>query len=113
MKKILLLLVPLILFCGCSNKLTCYYKETYEDVKIKNKITFNFKDKTYKQVDTMTFATKEAAENYFKDIEDYIEEYNLVLNDKKIISEIEDEIKLNGTIKEIKEQYESYDYTCK
>ena len=99
--------------CGCSKKLTCTYKETYEDVKIYNKIIFNFKDNTYKQIDTMTFKTSKEAEDYYKDVEDYKDEYNLVLKDKKIISEIEDEIKLNGNLKKIKEQYESYEYKCK
>lgn len=112
MKKILLILVFLCV-CGCGNKLTCTYEENYEDVKIKNKITFNFKDNTYKQIDKMIFEDEDAAKNYFKDVEDYVEEYNLKLNGKTIVSELSDEIKLNADKKEIKKQYESYDYKCK
>ena len=76
--------------CGCSNKLTCTYETNYEDIEIVNKIIFDFKE-----------------------IEDYKEEYNLVLEDNIIISEIEDVIKLDGDKKKIKEQYESYDYKCR
>ena len=101
------------MFCGCSNKLVCTYKETYEDVKISNKITFDFKNNTYKQIDTMKFKTNKLASDYYKDIDEYKDEYNLVLKDNLITSTIENEIKLNGTKKEIKEQYESYDYKCK
>ena len=99
--------------CGCSNKLVCTYKETYEDVKIKNKIIFDFKKNKYKQIDTMTFSTNKNAEDYYKDIEEYKDEYNLVLDNNRIISEIEDDLKLNSGRKEIKNQYESYDYICK
>jgi len=113
MKKILLILVVFLCVCGCGNKLTCTYEEKYEDVKIKNKITFNFKNNTYKQIDKMIFTKEEDAKEYFKDVEEYIEEYNLKLNDKTIVSEIQDEIKLDANKKEIKEQYESYDYKCK
>ena len=61
----------------------------------------------------MIFKTNKDAENYFKDIEEYKDDYNLVLDNKKIISEVNDDLKLNGSIKEIKEQYESYGYKCK
>lgn len=113
MKRILLLVTIFFCLCGCGNKLTCTYEEKYEDVKIKNKITFNFKGNTYKQIDKMIFEDEEEAKDYFKDVEEYIEEYNLKLDGKTIISEINDEIKLKAGKKEIKEQYESYDYKCK
>ena len=112
MKKIVLLLF-LILVCGCSKKLTCTYDVKYEDVSINNKIVFNFKENTFEQKDIMTFSDNESASNYFKDVEDYIEEYNLVLSKNKIISEIEGEIKLDATKDQLKKQYESYDYKCK
>ena len=48
MKKIILFLSGILFLCGCSNKLTCTYKEIYEDVKIVNKIKINFNDKIYK-----------------------------------------------------------------
>lgn len=111
-KKIILLMV-LLLACGCSKKLTCTYKQDYEDISINNKIVFNFKDNTYNQQDIMVFKNNESALNYFKDIDAYVEEYNLILEQNKIISELDGQIKLNGTKKEIKEQYEGYDYTCK
>ena len=111
MKKILFFM--LIFLCGCSNKLTCTYKETYDDVKINNKIIFNFKTNKYKQIDTMTFNNSESALEYFQDIDEYKEEYNLELKGRKITSILEDDIKLNGTKKDIKEQYENYDYVCK
>ena len=111
MKKILL--IVFLLLCGCSNKLSCTYEEDYEDIQIRNKIVFNFKDNTYEQKDTMVFEDNESASNYFQDIEDYVDEYNLILEKNKIISELSGEIKLDATQKEIKEQYESYDYKCK
>lgn len=113
MKKILLMFVVFLCVCGCGNKLTCTYEEKYEDVQIKNKITFNFKDNTYKQMDKMIFKDENDAKDYFKDVEDYVEEYNLKLEGKTIVSNLEDEIKLDAGKKEIKEQYESYDYKCK
>ena len=113
MKKILLFIL-LILLCGCNkNKLTCNYETMYEDIEIKNKIVFNFKDETYKQIDKMIFEDSISASKYYKEIEDYKDEYNLVLQDNIIISEIVDEIKLDGDKEDIKEQYESYDYKCK
>lgn len=112
MKKILLILV-VFLVTGCGNKLVCTYKEDYDDIKIKNKIEFNFKDNTYKQKDTMIFDSTDSAEEYFNDIQEYVEEYNLRLDGKTIISELEDTIKLDATKDEIKKQYESYDYNCK
>ena len=111
MKKILLL--SFIFLCGCSNKLTCTYETNYEDIEIVNKIVFNFKEETYEQIDKMIFSDSISASSYFKEIEDYKEEYNLVLEDNKIISNITDVIKLDGDKKEIKEQYESYDYKCR
>lgn len=112
MKKVILLILVLFV-CGCSKKLTCTYETDYEDVDISNKIVFNFKDNTYKQKDVMVFLDKESAANYYKDIEEYKEEYNLVLEKNRIISELSGKIKLDSTKKEIKEQYESYDYKCK
>ena len=113
MKKIILLFISCILLCGCSNKITCIYKENYEDVKIKNKIIIDFKKRKYEQIDIMQFKTHKDALNYFKDIEEYKDEYNLVVKNKKIISKIKDNLKLNGSIKEIKELYENYGYKCK
>ena len=112
MKKIIIL-VLLLLVCGCSKKLTCTYKEEYEDVDISNKIVFDFEENTYDQEDVMTFIDNESASNYFKDVEDFVDEYNLILEQNKIISELSGEIKLDATEEEIKEQYESYDYKCK
>jgi disulfide oxidoreductase YuzD len=112
MKKIILLL--LVFICsGCGKKLTCTYKEDFEDIKINNKIVFNFNNNTYKETDIMVFNDEESAEKYFNDIEEYIELYNLVLDKNKIISDMDGDIKLNGTKKELKKQYESYDYKCK
>lgn len=111
MKKILLL--SFIFLCGCSNKLTCTYETNYEDIEIVNKIVFDFKEETYEQVDKMIFLDSISASTYFKEIEDYKEEYNLVLEDNEIISNIVDVIKLDGDKKKIKEQYESYDYKCR
>lgn len=101
------------MLCGCSKKLTCTYKEEYEDININNKIVFNFKDNTYKQEDIMVFKDNESATSYFNDIDAYIEEYNLILEQNKIISQLDGEIKLEATKEEIKQQYESYDYKCK
>ena len=112
MKKIILLVV-LLLICGCSKKLTCTYEQEYEDISINNKIVFNFKDNTFKQEDVMVFKDSASASSYFKDIDAYIEEYNLVLEQNKIISHLDGQIKLEGTKEEIKQQYETYDYTCK
>lgn len=112
MKKITLL-VLLLLVCGCSKKLTCTYEEKYEDISINNKIVFNFKDNTYTQKDVMTFEDNKSASDYFKDVEEYVEEYNLILEKNKIISELDGEIKLDASKEEIKGQYESYDYKCK
>lgn len=103
----------MLLVCGCSKKLTCTYEIDYEDVKISNKTVFNFKDNTYEQKDVMLFLDNESASNYYKDVEEYKDEYNLVLEKNKIISELNGEIKLDATKEEIKEQYESYDYKCK
>ncbi len=99
--------------CGCGNKLVCSYEEDYEDIKIKNKIEFNFKDNTYKQTDKMVFKDNESASSYFKDVSDYVDEYNLSLEDNVIVSNMEDEIKLDGDKDKIKKQYESYDYICR
>ena len=112
MKKIVLLSL-LLLSCGCSKKLTCTYETDYEDIEINNKIVFNFEDEIYTQKDIMVFKDSDSAKEYFKDIEDYVEEYNLILKENKIISELEGEIKLDATKEEIKKQYESYDYSCK
>ena len=111
MKK--LLLINILFLCGCSNKLSCEYKTNYEDIKIENKIVFNFEEDIYKQVDKMIFEDSISAAKYYNDIEDYKDEYNLKLEDNIIISEITDKIKLDGDKDKIKEQYESYDYKCK
>ncbi len=112
MKKILLILVFLCV-CGCGKKLECTYTEDYDDIKIQNKIVFNFKDNTYRQVDKMVFKDEESAEEYFNDVSDYIEEYNLKLEGKTIVSSLSDTIKLSTDKKKVKKQYESYDYKCK
>ena len=101
-----------LLVCGCSKKLTCTYEEEYEDININNKIVFNFKNNTYDQKDIMTFKDEESAAKYFDDIDEFIEEYNLVLNENEIISELSGEIKLEAGKDELKEQYESYNYSC-
>ncbi|MBQ9072133.1 MAG: hypothetical protein IJY25_03140 [Bacilli bacterium] len=113
MKRILLCLLFLFCVCGCGKKLTCTYEEDYEDIQIRNKMVFNFKDNTYQQIDKMIFQNEESAEDYFEDVSDYIEEYNLVLNDNIIVSELEDSFGDEKSKKEIKEQYESYDYECR
>ena len=110
MKKIILLVLALIC-SGCGKKMTCTYKESYDDIKIDNKVVFNFKDNTYNEIDTMVFKSNEEANDYFNDISAYKEEYNLVLEDNKIISNIIGEIKENK--KDIKEKYESYDFKCR
>lgn len=112
MKKVILLILVLLV-CGCSKKLTCTYETNYDDVKISNKTVFNFKNNTYEQKDVMEFLDDESASSYYKDIEEYKDEYNLVLEKNKIISELSGEIKLDATKEEIQEQYESYDYKCK
>lgn len=112
MKKIIMIFLVLCL-CGCGKKLTCTYEENYEDIKINNKVVFNFEDNTYKQIDKMVFQNNESALEYFNDISDYIEEYNLILDENIIVSELNDSFNKNKTKKEIKEQYESYDYKCK
>lgn len=111
MKKINLIII--FLLCGCSNKLTCNYEVDYEDVVIKNKIVFNFKEDKFEQTDKMIFENSIEASKYYQEIEDYKDEYNLVLSDNKIISNINDTIKLDGDKEEIKKQYESYDYICR
>lgn len=113
MKKIILLLVVVLLVCGCSNKLTCTYELEYDDIQIENKIVFNLKDSTYKEKDVMIFEDEESASEYFNDIQDYIEEYNLILEKNKIISELDGEMEEEMTKKELKEKYESYDYKCR
>ena len=101
MKKIILIVICLLV-CGCSKKLTCKYNYDYGDVEISNKIIFNFKDNTYKQKDIMIFSDEESATNYFSDIKDYIEEYNLVLEKNKIISNIDGDIKKRCNKRKIK-----------
>lgn len=112
MKKILLFIM-MFLVCGCGNKLKCTYSENYEDIKISNSIEFNFKTNEYEQIDKMTFKTKKDAEEYFDDIKEYIEEYNLVLNDKEIVSKIKKQMEEDLTKNELKKRYESYDYRCR
>lgn len=111
MKKILLL--SILFLCGCSNKLVCNYETEYENIKIKNKITFNFKTEKLEQVDKMIFEDSISASKYYDEIESYKEEYNLNLEDNIIVSHIVDDIKLNGDKEKIKKQYESYDYKCR
>lgn len=111
MKKIIVLLV--FFLCGCSKKLVCTYKVDYEDIKINNKIEFNLKDNTYKEIDKMIFEDEDEALEYFEDIEEYVEDYNLRLEDNVIISEIEDAYSTDKTKKDLKEQYEGYDYKCR
>lgn len=113
MKKILLCLLVMFCLCGCGKKLTCTYEEDYEDIQIRNKMVFNFKDNTYKEIDKMIFEDDISANEYLEDVSDYIEEYNLVLDGNVIVSELEDSFSTEKTKKEIKEQYESYDYECK
>ena len=113
MKKILLCLLVMFCLCGCGKKLTCTYEEDYEDIQIRNKMVFNFKDNTYQQIDKMIFEDDTSANDYFEDVSDYIDEYNLVLDGNVIVSELEDSFSTEKTKKEIKEQYESYDYECK
>lgn len=120
MKKIYIFIAVLIIIIILglfiyrrSNKLICTYNENYEDIKIVNEIVFNFEDNTYEQVDKMIFQDNDSAKDYLKDVSEYIEEYNLQLVDNIIISKIEDTIKLDATKKEIKKQYESYDYMCR
>ncbi len=111
MKKAILVL--LLFLCGCSNTLTCNYKTEYEDIKINNKIVFNFDEDTLIQVDKMIFNDSISASNYYKEIEEYKEQYNLRLEKNVIISEIIDEINIDGDEKSIKQKYESYEYKCK
>ena len=111
MKKYVLIFF--LLFCGCSNKLTCTYKTEYEDIKINNKIVFNFENDKFEQVDKMIFEDSISASKYYNEIEEYKDEYNLKLENNIIISEFTDVIKLDGDKKKIKEQYESYNYKCK
>lgn len=106
-------LLGLIFLCGCSNKLTCNYETEYEDIEIKNKIVFNFETDTLEQVDKMIFEDSISASNYYSEIEEYKDKYNLKLEENMIISEITDDIKLDGDKEKIKKQYESYDYKCK
>ena len=109
MKKVITIL--LIMLCiGCGKKLTCTYKQNYEDVEINNKIVFNFDSNTYTQTDTMVFKESSEASKYFKDIYEYIDEYNLILKDNKIVSELSGII--DKTRKELKNRYEGYDYKC-
>lgn len=112
MKKVLLV-IAIIFVCGCSNKVVCIYNGSYDDVKIRNKIIFDFKTNKYRQIDTMIFKNSEKAKEYFEDIEEYAGEYNLKLKKNKIVSEITDDIKEKSSKKEIKDKFENYDYVCK
>lgn len=103
----------LIIFKLKSEKLKCEYKVDYDDINIVNSIEFNFKSNTYKQIDKMIFKNEEVAKQYFKDIEDYIDEYNLRLEGKSIISEIDESMDKNAKKKDLKKKYESYGYACK
>ena len=112
MKKIVLVLL-IVFLCGCSNKLTCTYEEKYEDVKIKYKIVFDFKKNEYTSIDKMIFKDNNKASDYYEEIKEYKNEYNLSLDNKVITSRMSDTIKLDGDKNKIKEQYEGYDYKCK
>lgn len=112
MKKIILLFL-LITLCGCSKKLECNYKEDYEDIKIHNKIIFNYKNNTYEEIDKMIFNDEESAREYFEDIDEYKEEYNLKLEKNVITSNLIGDIKIDKDKKSTKEKYESYGYKCK
>ena len=102
------------MFCsGCGKKLICTYKINYEDIKIDNKIVFNLKNNTYSEKDVMVFKSEEEASDYFKDIKDYVEEYNLALDKNQIISSVNGKLENKKQKKELKTQYESYDYKCK
>lgn len=107
------LLLSLLFLCGCSNKLSCTYETVYEDIEIKNKIVFDFKNYKLEQVDKMIFEDSISASKYYNEIEEYKDEYNLILDHNMIISQITDDIKLDGDKDKIKKQYESYDYKCK
>lgn len=61
----------------------------------------------------MIFEDSISASNYYSEIEEYKDEYNLKLEDNMIISETIDEIRIDGDKEMIKKQYESYDYKCK
>ena len=111
MKKFFLL--SILFLCGCSNKLSCTYQTAYEDIEIKNKIVFDFKNDKLHQVDKMILEDSISASKYYNEIEEYKDEYNLSLEDNIIVSKIIDDIKLDGDKQKIKEQYESYDYKCK
>ena len=97
--------------CGCGKKLTCTYEEIFEDIKIDNKVVFNFKNNTYKETNAMVFKSSDEADEYFNEIKDYIDEYNLIISDNKIISEIKGDIVDSKDI--LKKRYEGYEYTCK
>lgn len=105
--------MALLFLCGCSNKLLCTYKIGYDDIEINNKIVFDFKTQTLKQVDKMIFEDSISAAKYYDEIEEYKDDYNLVLNKNIIVSEISDIIKIDGDKDKIKKQYESYGYNCK
>ncbi len=112
MKKIILLSLLLIL-CGCSKKLECNYEENYEDIKIRNKIIFNYKNNTYNEIDKMIFSDSKSAEEYFEDIKDYEKQYNLKLENNIIISNLTGNIEIDKDKKSTKKKYESYGYKCK
>ena len=59
----------------------------------------------------MIFKNISEAEDYYKGIDEYVDEYNLSLDNNKIISNMIGKIKENKKI--IKQKYESYDYKCK
>ena len=61
----------------------------------------------------MIFKDKSTASKYYEDISEYIDEYNLVLKNNIISSNLLDTIKLDGDKKTLKEQYENYGYKCK
>lgn len=108
MKKIIIILMLLV--CGCSNKLVCEYENYYEDIKISNKIEFDFNKNKYTEINKMIFKDNVTASLYYKEISDYKDEFNLKLVDNKIVSKLEDNF--SETKKELKERYKGYDYTC-
>ena len=61
----------------------------------------------------MIFKDNNKASDYYEEIKEYKNEYNLSLDNKVITSRMSDTIKLDGDKNKIKEQYQGYDYKCK
>ena len=112
LKKVITIIFALIV-CGCKNKMICIHEEKYDNIKIINKAIFNFKSNNYKTIDTMIFESEKEAQDYFNDIRDYEKEYNLILNENQIVSELNYDIDKKDTKRTLKQKYEAYDYKCK